>query len=582
MSPDRRTTETHAAAPHTASGSSNCEAPQSRWEANTEPCESAESTHSCVQAAASARLPAWQPAGVQDSAATTSQQYPGRAGSDGPRAVHSSRRQCAAQLRSPNPEQISCAQHAHTGLAATSVHWQSAGPIAEGKIAPYPEHLGEDYEADQDACSKQPAPSSGCDDSSPPMPWWRRAWRWCFPPMRPYADLCQGLSPSALFLLPLKSPVRRCFVYAVKSKFFERLSLLFILANCIFLAMDSNDPDFQYTHTGMVLRAAEWFFLVAFSVEMLLKVCALGLCQGASSYLRDPWNLIDSMVVIMGWISLSPKVANVSAMRTVRVLRPLRTITGVEGMRMLVATLLGSLPMLLDVLILNGFLFLIFGTVGLQTFMGMLRYECGTPVPGGTGELSDGTRVITNVTSYHAAKFNAPHVDDFVCGNNRISLPPDGGWFASDGALSLRHHQCGRTAYSILVAPAMWISVDHGARCNQAILLHVCVWLVASSVACTYPCKFRSTCSSAAGRSSPSAESGTGASCTQRADAEFGVYCFLGDWHSNPNFGLTSFDNILWAWLTIFQCVTLEGWTDVMYYVQVSLIDSVARDMRGN
>ena len=73
----------------------------------------------------------------------------------------------------------------------------------------------------------------------------------------------------------------------------------------------------------------------------------------------------------------------------------------------------------------------------------------------------------------------------------------------------------------------------------------------------------------AAGTSVPAAESATGASCPQDASEGFGVYCFYGDWHSNPNFGLTSFDNILWAWLTIFQCVSLEGWTDVMYYAQV-------------
>ncbi len=35
----------------------------------------------------------------------------------------------------------------------------------------------------------------------------------------------------------------------------------------------------------------------------------------------------------------------------------------------------------------------------------------------------------------------------------------------------------------------------------------------------------------------------------------------------NPNYGITNFDNILWAWLTIFQCITLEGWTPVMYQV---------------
>jgi len=34
-----------------------------------------------------------------------------------------------------------------------------------------------------------------------------------------------------------------------------------------------------------------------------------------------------------------------------------------------------------------------------------------------------------------------------------------------------------------------------------------------------------------------------------------------------PNFGITNFDNFGLAMLTVFQCVTLEGWTDVMYDV---------------
>jgi len=34
-----------------------------------------------------------------------------------------------------------------------------------------------------------------------------------------------------------------------------------------------------------------------------------------------------------------------------------------------------------------------------------------------------------------------------------------------------------------------------------------------------------------------------------------------------PKFGIISFDNILFAMLTVFQCITMEGWTTVMYYV---------------
>uniref|UniRef100_A0A8C3NJS5 Voltage-dependent P/Q-type calcium channel subunit alpha-1A n=1 Tax=Geospiza parvula TaxID=87175 RepID=A0A8C3NJS5_GEOPR len=33
-----------------------------------------------------------------------------------------------------------------------------------------------------------------------------------------------------------------------------------------------------------------------------------------------------------------------------------------------------------------------------------------------------------------------------------------------------------------------------------------------------------------------------------------------------PNYGITQFDNILFAVLTVFQCITMEGWTDLLYY----------------
>jgi voltage-dependent calcium channel N type alpha-1B len=34
-----------------------------------------------------------------------------------------------------------------------------------------------------------------------------------------------------------------------------------------------------------------------------------------------------------------------------------------------------------------------------------------------------------------------------------------------------------------------------------------------------------------------------------------------------PNYGITSFDNIVFAMLTVFQCITMEGWTPILYWV---------------
>ena len=44
-------------------------------------------------------------------------------------------------------------------------------------------------------------------------------------------------------------------------------------------------------------------FLIIYTVEMILKVIALGFIMEKNSYLRDPWNILDFIVVFFGWIS---------------------------------------------------------------------------------------------------------------------------------------------------------------------------------------------------------------------------------------------------------------------------------------
>ena len=50
-----------------------------------------------------------------------------------------------------------------------------------------------------------------------------------------------------------------------------------------------------------------------------------------------------------------------------------------------------------------------------------------------------------------------------------------------------------------------------------------------------------------------------------QCDAEAGFHCR--EYWEGPNFGITNFDHFGLSMLTVFQCVTLEGWTDVLYWV---------------
>ena len=60
-------------------------------------------------------------------------------------------------------------------------------------------------------------------------------------------------------------------------------------------------------------------------------------------------------------------------------------------------------------------------------------------------------------------------------------------------------------------------------------------------------------------------------STLRKAENRAGTSCPDGQWciaYEAPNHDITSFDNILGAWLAIFQCISLEGWVDIMYWTQ--------------
>ncbi|MEQ2284537.1 Voltage-dependent T-type calcium channel subunit alpha-1H [Ameca splendens] len=130
-------------------------------------------------------------------------------------------------------------------------------------------------------------------------------------------------------------------------------------------------------HTPYFLQALDDGIFAFFAGEMVVKMVALGVI-GQKGYLGDTWNRLDFFIVLVGMLEYSLDGHNVSlsAIRTVRVLRPLRAINRVPSMRILVTLLLDTLPMLGNVLALCFFVFFIFGIVGVQLWAGLLRNRC--------------------------------------------------------------------------------------------------------------------------------------------------------------------------------------------------------------
>uniref|UniRef100_A0A674DRV2 Sodium channel protein n=1 Tax=Salmo trutta TaxID=8032 RepID=A0A674DRV2_SALTR len=178
-------------------------------------------------------------------------------------------------------------------------------------------------------------------------------------------------TPACYILSPF-SPLRRIAIAVLVHSYpFTSISSMLImftiLTNCAFMTL-SNPPDWaknvEYTFTGI------------YTFESLIKILARGFCVGKFTFLRDPWNWLDFMVISMAYVTEFVNLGNVSALRTFRVLRALKTISVIPGLKTIVGALIQSVKKLSDVMILTVFCLSVFALIGLQLFMGNLRQKC--------------------------------------------------------------------------------------------------------------------------------------------------------------------------------------------------------------
>lgn len=101
----------------------------------------------------------------------------------------------------------------------------------------------------------------------------------------------------------------------------------------------------------------------------------MGFICGKNSYLSNGWNKLDFIIVVLGVWSLLGG-ANIGVIRTVRLLRPLRSINRVRGISDLVSSLIESIPSMLNVVFFLLFIILLFATFGLHLFAGMYEFRC--------------------------------------------------------------------------------------------------------------------------------------------------------------------------------------------------------------
>ncbi|CAB1112699.1 unnamed protein product [Ectocarpus sp. CCAP 1310/34] len=358
---------------------------------------------------------------------------------------------------------------------------------------------------------------------------------------------------SSLYLFSEKSRVRVAFVKLVAHPWFDRFILLVIALNSIVLALTDwtrIDEDPSSEHVGEPIAEGSWrntllyetesMFTAIFTLEFVLKVVSQGFIFGHGAYLRDAWNVLDFVVVVTAVLTSIPGMPTATAIRVFRVLRPLRSLSTLPGLQHLVVSMLKSVPQLVSVLILLQFIFVVFGILGIQLFAGKQHSRCRlTPYPVTTA-FETGMDYADH-RCLEASNFDVVDEDNsWTQSSSPWSTPQDCWWplDTDDTRLcafddSPGNHQCEHDPAYLNESDFRWCGSDYDALGNRrfegGVTLEGSPW---------------------------------------------------GGWNLTDNatfvedlaWGYTTFDNIFVAFLTIFQSITLEGWSDILYQVVVDCV----------
>ncbi|KAM6276747.1 sodium channel protein type 5 subunit alpha-like [Spheniscus humboldti] len=171
----------------------------------------------------------------------------------------------------------------------------------------------------------------------------------------------------ALCIVGPFNPVRKAAIKILIHSLFVGFITCTVALNCASMAVTKLSEAPSWT---------EYLFTVIYTGEILIKIVARGFVWDEFTFLRDPWNCLDLVVIIIMYVSIRKSVGKVSALRTFRVLRTLKAISVIPGLKVIVNSLIDSVKKLTDVLILTVFCLSIFALIGLQLFMGNLTSKC--------------------------------------------------------------------------------------------------------------------------------------------------------------------------------------------------------------
>ena len=148
----------------------------------------------------------------------------------------------------------------------------------------------------------------------------------------------------------------------VSAPWFERVIIVFILINGAILGMETS-PSLVAQHGGL-LHLGNRVILGIFILEAVLKMIAVA--PQIDRYFRDGWNVFDFSVIVFSLIPATGDFAMIA--RLARLLRVVRLVSTIPELRLIVSTLVRSIPSMMHVMTLMSVIFYIYAITGYQLF----------------------------------------------------------------------------------------------------------------------------------------------------------------------------------------------------------------------
>lgn len=160
---------------------------------------------------------------------------------------------------------------------------------------------------------------------------------------------------------PTLSFAQRC-ERTVAAPLFSQIIIGLILLNGVVIGLETS--TWMTERFGGLLAGVNQLILLAFVVEAAIKMAAHG--SRPWRYFNSGWNCFDFSIIALSLIPAAGPLATLA--RLVRVLRVLRLVSAFPELRLLVDTLLRSLPSMFHIALLMGIIFYIYGVAGYFLF----------------------------------------------------------------------------------------------------------------------------------------------------------------------------------------------------------------------